>query len=413
MSKHRVVLTGVGVLSPVGNTKEEFWKSLCEGRSGITANTAFDVTGYPSRIAGQVKNFDVSSINKKDLRRMDKFVQLAVVATGQAIRDAGIDLDKEDRNRIGCIMGSGIGGIHTIEEQHTVLMQKGADRLSPFLIPMLIVNMAPGMVSIQYGLKGPNLAVATACATATHAIGEAFRHLQNGEADAIACGGTESALTPLGVGGFCALRALSLRNDQPQRASRPFDKERDGFVIAEGAGIVILETLENAKRRGANIYCEVVGYSMTGDAYHMTSPSPDGEGAARCMDIAIRDAGLRPDQISYINAHGTSTEYNDKFETMAIKTVFKDYAKKVPVSSTKSMTGHLLGAAGGIEFIACALAIRDGIIPPTINYEYPDPACDLDYVPNTARQCPVEIAMSNSLGFGGHNTSIVVKKFRG
>jgi 3-oxoacyl-[acyl-carrier-protein] synthase II len=413
MNRHRVVCTGLGVISPVGNAKQDFWKSLCEGTSGISLNTAFDVTGYPSRIAGMVKNFDTSAINKKDLKRMDKFVQYAVVATGQAIKDAEIDLEKEDRNRIGCIIGTGIGGIHTIEEQHTVLMQKGADRLSPFLIPMLIVNMAPGMVSIQYGLKGPNLAVATACATGTHAIGEAYRHLQNGEADAIVCGGTESALTPLGVGGFCALRALSIRNDAPERASRPFDKERDGFIISEGAGIVVLETLENAQRRGARIYCEVVGYSLTGDAYHMTSPTPDGEGAARCMDIAIKDAGLRPDQISYINAHGTSTDFNDKFETMAIKTVFKDYAKKVPVSSTKSMTGHLLGAAGGVEFIACALAIQDSIIPPTINYENPDPDCDLDYVPNTARQCPVEVAMSNSLGFGGHNTSIVVKKFRG
>lgn len=413
MNRHRVVCTGVGVVTPVGNSKQDFWKSLCEGTSGITLNTAFDVTGYPSRIAGMIKNFDTSAINKKDLKRMDKFVQLAVVATGQAIKDAGIDLEKEDRNRIGCIIGTGIGGIYTIEEQHTILMQKGADRLSPFLIPMLIVNMAPGMVSIQYGLKGPNLAVATACATGTHAIGEAYRHLQNGEADAIVCGGTESALTPLGVGGFCAMRALSTRNDAPTKASRPFDKERDGFVIAEGAGIVVLETLENAKRRGAHIYCEVVGYALTGDGYHMTSPSPDGEGAARCMDIAIKDAGLRPDQISYINAHGTSTEYNDKFETLAIKTVFKDFAKKVPVSSTKSMTGHLLGAAGGVEFIACALAIQDGIIPPTINYENPDPDCDLDYVPNTARQCAVEAAMSNSLGFGGHNTSIVVKKFRG
>jgi len=413
MNRHRVVCTGVGVVSPVGNSKQDFWKSLCEGTSGITLNTAFDVTNYPSRIAGMIKDFDTSAINKKELRRMDKFVQLAVVATGQAIKDAGIDLDKEDRNRIGCIIGTGIGGIYTIEEQHTVLMQKGADRLSPFLIPMLIVNMAPGMVSIQYGLKGPNLAVATACATGTHAIGEAYRHLQNGEADAIVCGGTESALTPLAVGGFSAMRALSTRNDAPTRASRPFDKERDGFVIAEGAGIVVLETLENAQRRGARIYCEVVGYALTGDAYHMTSPTPDGEGAARCMDIAIKDAGLRPDQVSYINAHGTSTEYNDKFETMAIKTVFKDFAKKVPVSSTKSMTGHLLGAAGGVEFIACALAIQDSIIPPTINYENPDPECDLDYVPNTARQCPIEVAMSNSLGFGGHNTSIVVKKFRG
>lgn len=413
MNMHRVVCTGVGVVSPVGNSKQDFWKSLCEGASGITLNTAFDVTGYPSRIAGMIKDFDTSAINKKDLKRMDRFVQLAVVASGQAIKDAGIDLEKEDRNRIGCIIGTGIGGIHTIEEQHTVLMQKGADRLSPFLIPMLIVNMAPGMVSIQYGLKGPNLAVATACATGTHAIGEAYRHLQRGEADAIVCGGTESALTPLGVGGFCALRALSTRNDAPARASRPFDMERDGFVISEGAGIVVLETLENAQRRGAHIYCEVVGYSLTGDAYHMTSPTPDGEGAARCMDIAIKDAGLRPDQISYINAHGTSTDFNDKFETMAIKTVFKDFAKKVPVSSTKSMTGHMLGAAGSVEFIACALAIQDGIIPPTINYENPDPDCDLDYVPNTARRCALETAMSNSLGFGGHNTSIVVKKFRG
>ncbi len=403
----------MGVVSPCGNSVPELWKSLCEGKSGIGPITNFDAAAYPSRIAGQVKNFDSSCINKKDLRRMDKFVQYAIVATKEAFDDAGIDLEKENRDEIGVLIGSGIGGIETIEREHTTLIQKGPDRLSPFLIPMLIVNMAPGQVSIQFGLRGPNVSIATACATGTHAIGEAARMLKFGDAEVMVAGGTESAISPLGIGGFCAMRALSTRNDEPQRASRPFDLERDGFVMGEGAGIVVMESLERAKARGAKIYAEIAGYGLSGDAYHMTSPTPGGEGAARCMAMALKNAKLKPEDVSYINAHGTSTQMNDKFETSAIKTVFKDYAYKVPVSSTKSMTGHLLGAAGGVELIVSALAVKHDIVPPTINYENPDPDCDLDYVPNKARHVIVETAMSNSLGFGGHNTSIIVKKCKG
>ncbi|MDP8262591.1 MAG: beta-ketoacyl-ACP synthase II [Candidatus Ancaeobacter aquaticus] len=413
MELQRVVVTGLGVLSPVGNTKEEFWNSLCEGKSGIGPNTRMDVSDYSSKIAGELKNFDTSFLSKKDMKRMDLFVQYSVVAAGNALRDTGVDLETADKDRIGVFVGSGIGGIHTIEEQHTILMNKGPERISPFLIPMLIVNMAPGQISITYGLRGPNLAAVTACATGTHCIGEAYRTLAMGDADMILAGGSESALSPLGVGGFCAMRALSTRNDEPEKASRPFDRDRDGFIIAEGAGIVALETLESAKRRGAHIYAEVVGYGLTGDGYHMTSPSPTGDGAARCMASAIKSARLDITDVDYINAHGTSTQLNDKFETLAIKSVFKEYAKKVAISSTKSMTGHLLGAAGGVEFIACALAVENNIIPPTTNLDNPDPECDLDYVPNVARETNVNIAISNSLGFGGHNTTVVVKKFKG
>ena len=413
MDSKRIVITGMGVVSPCGNNVKDFWKSLREGKSGIGPITNFDAAKYPSRIAGQVKNFDSSCINKKDLKRMDKFVQYSIVATKEAFADAGIDLEKEDRDQIGVLVGSGIGGIETIEREHTTLLEKGPDRLSPFFIPMLIVNMAPGQISIQFGLRGPNISVATACATGTHAIGEAYRILRHDDAQVMVAGGTESAITPLGIGGFCAMRALSTRNDVPERASRPFDRDRDGFVMGEGAGIVVMEPLERARKRGAKIYAEVVGYGLSGDAYHMTSPTPGGEGAARCMAMALKNAKLNPQDISYINAHGTSTQMNDKFETSAIKSVFKDQAYKIPVSSTKSMTGHLLGAAGGIELIVCALAVQDDIVPPTINYENPDPDCDLDYVPNVARKLVVETAMSNSLGFGGHNTSIIVKKFKG
>ncbi len=409
----RVVITGMGVVSPCGNTLPLFWKSLCEGVSGTGPITCFDCAKFPSRIAGEIKEFDSSFLGRKELKRMDRFVQFAVVAAKFAFDDAQMDLDKEDRDQIGVLIGSGIGGIYTIETEHTTMLQRGPDRLSPFFIPMLIVNMAPGQVSIQFGLRGPNLAVATACATATHAIGEAARILRTGDAQVMVAGGSEAAITPLGIGGFCAMRALSTRNDEPKRASRPFDAQRNGFVMSEGAGIVVLETLEHALSRGARIHAELVGYGLSGDAYHMTSPTPGGEGAARCMEMALRNAKLNKEDLSYINAHGTSTELNDKFETEAIKKVFGARAYTLPVSSTKSMTGHLLGAAGGVELIASVLAVEHNIIPPTINYENPDPECDLDYVPNTAREAVVETAMSNSLGFGGHNTSLVVKKFRG
>jgi 3-oxoacyl-[acyl-carrier-protein] synthase II len=343
---------------------------------------------------------------------MERFVQFGVVASKQAITDAGLDLSKEDCNRIGVLVGSGIGSLHIIEEQHKVLLEKGPSRITPFLIPMLIVNEAAGQISITFGIKGPNSCVATACASGSHAIGDAFKIIERGDADVMVTGGTESCITPMGVGGFCALKALSTRNDEPEKASRPFDRERDGFVMAEGAGIVILEELERAKKRNARIYAEIIGYGMSSDAYHMTAPDPAGDGAARAMKEALRDAQLSPEAVDYINAHGTSTKLNDKIETLAIKKALGSHAKKLMVSSTKSMTGHLLGAAGGVEFAACCLVIKEGVVPPTINYEYPDPECDLDYVPNTARKAKVEVAMSNSLGFGGHNATLVVKKFK-
>jgi 3-oxoacyl-[acyl-carrier-protein] synthase II len=349
------------------------------------------------------------------MKRMDRFVQFAVVSAKMAIRDAGLELDKEDKSRIGVFVGSGIGGLHTIEKEHTQYLsigpEKGPGRISPFLIPMLIVNMASGQVSITLGLKGPNSAVATACATGNHAIGDAFRIIQHNEADVMICGGAEAAITPMGFGGFCALKALSTAfNDHPERASRPFDKNRDGFVMGEGAGVVVLEEYERAVRRKALIYCELAGYGLSGDAYHMTAPDPEGDGGVRCMSSALHNAGLRPEDVDYINAHGTSTLYNDRIETLAIKKVFGPSAKKLAISSTKSVMGHLLGAAGGVELIVCALAIREGVIPPTINYETPDPECDLDYVPNRPRPLKIGVAMSNALGFGGHNATLVVKK---
>jgi 3-oxoacyl-[acyl-carrier-protein] synthase II len=343
---------------------------------------------------------------------MDKFAQYAVAASRQAIESAGLDLNKEDRERIGAVVGSGIGSLYTIEEEHKNMLNKGPSRMSPFLIPMLIVNEASGQVGIIFGLKGPNSCVATACASGSHAIGDAFRILERGDADVMVCGGTESCIVPTGVGGFCALKALSTRNNEPQKASRPFDAQRDGFIMAEGCGLVVMETLEHARKRKANILAEMVGYGMSCDAYHITAPDPEGDGAMRAMRLALKDAKLNPEDVDYINPHGTSTKLNDKLETIAIKKAFGDYAKKVMVSSTKSMTGHLLGAAGGVEFIVCCLAIKDGVIPPTINYEYPDPDCDLDYVPNTARKTQVDICMSNSLGFGGHNATLVVKRFK-
>jgi 3-oxoacyl-[acyl-carrier-protein] synthase II len=412
--ENRVVVTGLGVISPVGNDIATFWQALKGSKSGIDKITSFDATAFSSQVAGEVKGFDplAYGMTKKDINRMEKFVQFAVAGAKQAIDDAGLDLEKENKDRIGVVVGSGIGSLNVMEEQHYVYLKNGPSRLSPFLIPMLIVNEAAGQVAITYGFKGPNSCTTTACASGNHAIGDAFRIIQHGDADVMIAGGTESCITHLGVGGFCALKALSKRNDAPQKASRPFDLERDGFVIAEGCGIVVLENLEHAKKRKAQIYAEVAGFGMSCDAYHITAPDPDGYGAALSMEWALKDAKLNPEEVTYINAHGTSTKLNDKVETLAIKKVLGEYAKKVMVSSTKSMTGHLLGAAGGVEFVICCLSIKDDVIPPTINYEYPDPECDLDYVPNTSRKTKVSVCMSNSLGFGGHNATLVVKKFR-
>lgn len=414
MRKNRVVVTGLGVISPVGNDVSAFWDALKSGKSGAGPITSFDASGFDSRIAAEVKGFDaiLYGMSLKDARRLEKFVQYAVASAKQAITDAGLDLEKEDRRRIGVLVGSGIGGLYTIEEQHKVCLNKGPSRLSPFLIPMLIVNEAAGQVGINFGLKGPNSCVATACASGAHAIGDAFRIIERGDAEVMICGGTESCIVPTGIGGFCALKALSTRNDAPEKASRPFDLKRDGFVMAEGCGLVVLENLEHAKKRKARIYAQVSGYGMSCDAYHITAPDPYGEGAAQSMLEALKDAKANPEDIDYINAHGTSTKLNDKIETMAIKRALGVYAKRTMVSSTKSMTGHMLGAAGGVEFVVCVLAIKDGVVPPTINYEYPDPDCDLDYVPNTARETKVDVCLSNSLGFGGHNATLIVKKFR-
>jgi 3-oxoacyl-[acyl-carrier-protein] synthase II len=410
--KKRVVVTGLGVISPIGNTTNEFWKALLEGESGTDVLTAFDSSKFDSHIAAEVKGFDAAKVlNSKQLRRMDRFVQFGVAAAKEAFDDSGLNLSKENVDRIGVYVGSGIGGLHTIEEQVRIYLDKGPSRLSPFLIPMLIVNMASGQISILLGVKGPNSCVATACATGSHAIGDAFKIIQRADADIMIAGGTEGCITPVGFGGFCALKALSCRNDDPKHASRPFERDRDGFVMGEGAGVIILEELEHAKARHARIYCEVAGYGFTGDAYHMTAPDPEGDGAARCMAMAVKDADLKPQDVDYINAHGTSTQLNDAIETKAIKTVFSKHAYKLAVSSTKSMTGHLLGAAGGVEAAACALAIKHDIIPPTINYENPDPECDLDYVPNKARKARVNVAISNSLGFGGHNATIALRKY--
>ncbi|MDP3142456.1 MAG: beta-ketoacyl-ACP synthase II [Candidatus Omnitrophota bacterium] len=410
--ENRVVVTGLGVISPVGIGKESFWQAILAGKSGVSLITQFDASKFDSYIAGEVKDFDpLKYFNSKEARHMARFVQFAVVAAQQAALDAKINFETLNKDRVGVVVGSGIGSLHTIEEEHSVFLEKGPSKLSPFLIPMLIVNEAAGQISISLGIKGPNSCVATACASGSHAIGDAFRIIQRKDADMMLAGGTESAITPLGVGGFCALKALSKRNDDPAHASRPFERDRDGFVIAEGAGLVVLESLEHAQKRGAHIYCEIVGYGMSADAYHITAPDPEGAGAAAAMELALKDAGLKPEDISYINAHGTSTKLNDKIETLAIKRVFKDYAKKIAVSSTKSMTGHLLGAAGGVEFVICALAVKDDIAPPTTNYDNPDPECDLDYVPNHARKMKVNAALSNSLGFGGHNATLIVKKY--
>jgi len=413
MSFPRVVVTGLGAVTPIGNNTQDLWTALLAGKSGVGPITTFDPAAFTSRICAEVKDFDPKAVlPPKESKRMERFTQLAVAAAQEAFKDSGLDMSKEDPYDVGVLIGSGIGSLEIVEKTHSLYLEKGPDKFSPFMIPLLIINMAAGWVSILLGLKGPNLAVVTACATGTHAIGEAYRLIQHGQAKAMVAGGTESCITPLGIGGFCALRALSQRNDDPTHASRPFDKERDGFVMGEGAGIVVLEELEHAKARGARIYGEVVGYAMNGDAFHMTAPHPEGEGAARCMSTALADAKMRPDQITYVNAHGTSTELNDKIETLAIKKTFGAHAQKLQISSTKSMTGHTLGAAGGIEFVACALSLRDQALHPTINLTSPDPDCDLDYIPNTARKVPVEACLSNSLGFGGHNTSIIIRKFR-
>ncbi|HEX9779845.1 MAG TPA: beta-ketoacyl-ACP synthase II [bacterium] len=408
----RVVITGLGAVTPVGNDVSAMWRALLAGTSGVGPITQFDTSAFPTKIAGEVKGFDPAwYLTPKEIRRTERFVQFAVAAAKQAVVDAGLDSSKEDAYRLGVIIGSGIGSMRLIEEQRDVLVARGPQKLSPFMIPMMIVNMAAGQTAISLGFKGPNSCTATACASGAHGVGESFRIIQRGDADIMLGGGAESCVTPLSVGGFCALKALSTRNDRPEAASRPFERDRDGFVMGEGAGIVLLEELEHAKKRGARIYAEMAGYGMTADAYHMTAPDDDGSGAARAMAVAMADAKLDPDRISYINAHGTSTELNDKTETRAIKTACGAAAKRIPVSSTKSMTGHLIGAAGGVEAVISVLAITHGVMPPTINYEHPDPDCDLDYVPNQARQAQVETAMSNSLGFGGHNASLVFRKF--
>ena len=411
----RVVITGLGVISPVGNTVKDLWDSLVRGTSGAARLTLFDPTEYPTQIAAEVKGFDPAAyLNSKESKHSDRFVQFAVASSKQAWADAKLDISKEDPARIGVWIGTGMGGLGTIEEGYRDLEKKGPAKVRPFFIPMIICNMAPGQVSISLGVRGPNACAVSACASSAHAIGDAYRIIQRGDADVMVAGGSECAITPLGVAGFCALKALTSRNDEPQAASRPFDKTRDGFLIGEGAGMVILEELERAKKRGAPIYAEMIGYGMTGDAHHITAPHPDGVGAAACMKAALQSAGLKPEQVSYINAHGTSTQLNDKIETKAIKIAFGEQtARTIPISSTKSMTGHLLGAAGAVEFIACCMSLRDQIIHPTINYKNPDPECDLDYVPNEARRAKVEIVSSNSFGFGGHNVTLIARKFEG
>ena len=414
MTDRRVVITGLGVLTPLGNDVETFWSNLKHGVSGIHTIDAFDTTAYDCKIGGQVRDFNPKLFfkNPKDVRRTDRFSQLAMAAAKMALEDSGIDVaNLKQRDRFGVLVSSGIGGLKTLQDQLTVLLTKGPSRTSPFTIPMLLTNMASGLISMEFGLHGPNMCIVTACATANNAIGESWRIIKFGDADIFLAGGSEASIVEIGLAGFSAMRALSMRNDEPERASRPFDRDRDGFVVSEGAGIVVVEELEHAKARGAKIYCELTGYGLSADAYHMTAPPPDGEGAARAMQSALEHARLSPDQVDYINAHATSTDIGDICETRAIKRVFGDYAYKVAISSTKSMTGHLLGGAGGIEMAACALAIRDSVIPPTINLENPGEECDLDYTPNVARERKVRVALNNSFGFGGHNATLVAAAF--
>ena len=412
--RRRVVVTGMGLVIPTGIGVETAWKNVCEGKSGIGPLTRFDTNGFETKIAAEVKDFNPEIyIDKKEIKRTDLFVQYAIAATKEALEDAQLAITPENSEQIGVIVGTGLGGLPTLEKYHKVLLERGPGRISPFFIPMLIANLASGHIAIQFGPKGPNTCVVTACATGAHCIGDAFRTIVYGDAEAMIAGGTEANITPLTIGGFNAMKALSRRNDEPEKAFRPFEKSRDGVVVAEGEGILILEELQFALKRKAKIYGELVGYGYTGDAYHITAPSPDGDGAVRCMRMALKDAGLKPEEIDYINAHGTSTPLNDLTETIAIKKVFGDHAKKIPVSATKSMTGHLLGAAGSTEAIFIILAIRDAMMPPTINYEEPDPQCDLDYVPNVARRNPLTVAMSNAFGFGGTNATLIFKKFEG
>ena len=413
-SERRVVVTGIGVVSPLGHF-DELWRRLLAGECGVDKITHFDASAFDTRIAAEVKNFNPLPAfpSPKDARRADRYGQFGIVAGYEALRDSGLELDKVNRDEVGVFIGSGIGGLNTTEEQHTILLERGPGRLSPFMIPMLILNMASGLFSMFYKLRGPNVATCSACATATHAIGEAWRTIKMGDAQAMFAGGTEAAIVPIGIGGFCSMKAMSTRNDDPQRASRPFDRERDGFVMGEGAGVLVLEELEHARARGARIYCEILGYGNTADANHMTAPAPEGEGAARCMRVALRSARLNPADVQYINAHGTSTPQGDVCETQAIKAVFGEHAKRLAVSSTKGATGHMLGAAGAVEMAICARAIQEQVVPPTINLTNPDPECDLDYVPNTARELKVDAIINNSFGFGGHNASLVARKFVG
>ncbi|MFP4419909.1 MAG: beta-ketoacyl-ACP synthase II [Desulfococcaceae bacterium] len=410
----RVVITGVGLVTPLGVGVSETWEGLCAGKSGIGEITRFDATGYASRIAGEVKDFKAEDfIPKKEAKRTQEFIAYAIAASRMALEDSGLKIDASNEGRVGVVTGCGLGGLQILEEQALLIHQKGPRRVSPFFIPTMIGNMAAGMISIHLGAKGPNSSVATACAAGTHAVGDAVNIIRRGGADAMITGGVESVVTPSCLAGFAAMKALSTRNDDPAHASRPFDRDRDGFVVGEGAGILIIESLERARERGAKIYAEVVGYGMSGDGYHMTSPPPDGNGAVRCMQAAIADAGLSPSDVDYINAHGTSTPLNDLYETRAVKAVFGDHAYKLAMSSTKSMTGHLLGGAGGIESAFTALTIHHGVIPPTANFQSPGEECDLDYVPNAARKADVRVAMSNSFGFGGTNAAVVLRKFAG
>ncbi|GFN31928.1 3-oxoacyl-[acyl-carrier-protein] synthase 2 [Paenibacillus curdlanolyticus] len=409
--KQRVVVTGMGVITSLGSDLDQFWGNLMEGKSGVSYIDSFDVSEYPTRIAAEIKDFNPEDyMERKEARKMDRFVQFAVAASKKAVEDAGLVIGTNvDPERVGVMIGSGIGGLGTWEDQHNVLLEKGPKRVSPFFIPMMIANMASGQVSMATGAKGPNSTAVTACATGTHSIGDSFKMIQRGDADVMLCGGAEATIRPTGMAGFCAMRAMSVRNDEPEKASRPFDVDRDGFVMGEGSGVLVLESLDNALKRGARIYAEVVGYGMSGDAYHMTEPDP--EGAARCMKRALKDAGLAPEDIDYINAHGTSTPVGDRSETLAVKKAFGDHAYKVAISSTKSMTGHLLGAAGGVEAVILGLTIKNGIIAPTINLDNQDPELDLDYVPNTPRKANVRTALSNSFGFGGHNATIVMRAY--
>lgn len=407
----RVVITGIGVISPLGTGNEKNWAAITSGQCGIGKITRFDASELPTQIAGEVKDFNAEDfIAKKEIKKMDLFIQYGLAAAGIALEDSGLEINDENAERVGVLVGSGLGGLPAIEKYHNVLLERGYKKITPFFIPMLIINLAPGHISIKFGAKGPNLSSVSACATGTHSIGDAYHMIARGDADAMFAGGTESTITPLAIGGFNVMKALSTRNDDPQAASRPFEKNRDGFVMGEGAGILILEEYESAKKRGADIYCEIVGYGLSSDAFHLTQPAPGGEGAARCIKMALNGAGLNPEQVDYINAHGTSTYFNDLYETMAIKTVFGDYAQRVMISSTKGMTGHGLGAAGGMEAAFSALVLKHGIVPPTINYEEPDPECDLDYVPNEARQVDCQVAISNSFGFGGTNATLAFRK---